>query len=69
MHPITDEDEFIAAFREWVEEKAPLKYGRKKPKPTIWDERDTELRKTNPLYAEVADALRGPSHAKSMVSG
>lgn len=52
-----------------MQQNAPLKYGRKKPKATIWEERDKELRKTNPLYAEVADALRGPSHAKSMVSG
>jgi hypothetical protein len=64
---IEDEDEKLQAYLDWIKDKIPKHYSVKPPKATEWEIRDKELRKTNPVYAELADYLKGDDLAESIL--
>jgi len=70
LNEIADEEEREAAWVEWVKDQLPkTKSVDTRPAPTEWEKRDMELRKSNPIYADIADQLKGPSYAPSMFDG
>lgn len=68
LSSIEDEAEKLQAYLDWVKDKIPKQYKEKPPKPTEWELRDKELRKTNPVYAELADYLKGDDMAESILA-
>lgn len=67
LDQIEDEDEKLQAYLDWIKDKIPKRYGVKLPQATEWEKRDKELRKTNPVYAELADYLKGDDMAESLL--
>jgi len=64
-----DEEERLQAWQEWLREKLPPRYRRKKAPESAWQKRDRELRAENPLYREIADHLRGTGVPESLIGG
>ena len=66
-HAIEDEDEYLAAWVDWVKTKIQVR--RKKRTVTYLDKKVAELKVKRPELADILDELQGQDYSQSLIGG